>query len=414
MKKDRRSEVGREAVRAFERGEMRDQVMELIIGAGVRAIQGVLAESVSALCGDRYTRRTVEKPRRWGRQRGELVLGGRKVRIQRPRVRQAGREVPLPAYLDLQAEDPLQERALEQMLVGVSTRRYRRSLEEFPGLETASTSKSAVSRRFVAATAARLEALSAKPLHGVDWAAAMLDGLRFGDHVILVALGIDAGGRKHLLGLREGSTENATVSKELLADLAERGFPTERHLLFVIDGAKALYKALREVFGARAVIQRCQVHKKRNVLDQLPKHKRAQASRAMSQAYSQADCDLARQQLNNLERALAKDHPGAAASLREGLEETLTVKRLGLTGSLERSLSTTNPIESTNSVIRRVSGRVKRCRNGEMALRWVAAGLIEAERGFKRLKGYRAMSTLASALHAMDRENPVTPMRKAS
>ena len=281
MKKDRRSEVGREAVRAFERGEMRDQVMELIVGAGVKAIQGVLAESVTALCGERYARRAAEKPRRWGRQRGELVLGGRKVRIQRPRVRQAGREVPLPGYLDLQAEDPLQERVLEQMLVGVSTRQYRRSLEEFPGLETASTSKSAVSRRFAAATAERLAELTEKRLEGVDWAAVMIDGLRFGDHVILVALGIDAGGRKHLLGLREGSTENATDSKALLADLVDRGFPTDRHLLFVIDCAKALYKALREVFGARAIIQRCQVHKKRNVLDQLPKHKRAQASRAM-------------------------------------------------------------------------------------------------------------------------------------
>ena len=414
MKKDRRSEVGREAVASFERGKMRDQLMELIVGAGVKAIAGVLAESVTALCGERYGRRAAEEPRRWGRQRGELVLGGRKVQIQRPRVRQAGKEADIPAYWALQAEDPLQERALEQMLVGVSTRQYRRSLEEFPGLETASTSKSAVSRRFVAATAERLEALAEKSLQGVDWAAVMLDGLRFGDHVILVALGIDSGGRKHLLGLREGSTENATVCKELLGDLVERGFPTDRHLLFVIDGAKALAKALREVFGARAVIQRCQVHKTRNVLDQLPKHKRAHAAKALSQAYGQADQDLARQQLHNLERALAKDHPGAAASLREGLEETLTVKRLALTGALERSLSTTNPIESTNSVIRRVSGRVKRCRNGQMALRWVAAGLIEAARGFKRLKGYRAMPTLVSAMHALDRENPVTPMRKAS
>jgi transposase-like protein len=414
MKKDRRSEVGREAAASFERGKMRDQLMELIVGAGVKAIEGVLAESVTALCGARYGRRAAEEPRRWGRQPGELVLGGRKARIQRPRVRQAGKEVDIPAYWALQAADPLQERALEQMLVGVSTRQYRRSLEEFPGLETASTSKSAVSRRFVAATAERLEALTEKSLQGVDWAAVMLDGLRFGDHVILVALGIDAGGRKHLLGLREGSTENATVCKELLGDLVERGFPTDRHSLFVIDGAKALAKALREVFGARAVIQRCQVHKTRNVLDQLPKHKRAHAAKALSQAYRQADHDLARQQLHNLERALAKDHPGAAASLREGLEETLTVKRLALTGALERSLSTTNPIESTNSVIRRVSGRVKRCRNGEMALRWVAAGLIEAARGFKRLKGYRAMPTLVGALHALDRENPVTPMRKAS
>lgn len=414
MKEHRRSKVQQEAVASFKRGEMHGQVMELIVGAGVNVIWEVFAESVRELCGERHGRRAPDAPMRWGRQGGELVLGGRKVRVQRPRVRQAGREVPVPAYLELQAEDPLQGRAVEQMLVGVSTRKYGRSLETLPGLEVSSISKSAVSRRFVAATQARLTAFTSARLEDREWAVVMLDGLRFGAHVILVALGIDSGGNKHLLGMREGSTENATVCRELLAELIERGLPADRHLLFVIDGAKALRKALDEVFGSRALVQRCQVHKKRNVLDHLPDYKRPAISAALSQAYAADSHELALQQLQKLAQSLAKDHPGAAASLREGLEETLTVKRLGLTGSLERSLATTNPIENTNGTIRRVARGVKRCRDGQMALRWVVACLLEAQRGFHRLKGYRDMKSLKAALHTLDRANPVTALRKAS
>jgi transposase-like protein len=405
--RERKAQAGVDAV------ETRQVLMDLVIGAGLRVIGSTLADSVRELCGERYGRRSPEQPRRWGRQPGKLVLGGRRVRVMRPRARQAGKELTIPAYAAFQDEDPLHERALEQMLVGVSTRKYRRSLEEFAGLEDSGTSKSAVSRRFVAATAKQLEALLAKRLEGVEWTALMLDGLRFGPHLILVALGIDAGGNKHVVGLWEGATENAAVCRALLADLVDRGFPAERHLLVVLDGAKALRKAVDEVFADHALVQRCQVHKQRNVLDLLPKHKQSPVRAALARAYRADSHDSALGQLHTLMRVLSKDHPGAAASLKEGLEETLTVKRFGLDSALERSLATTNPIENLHSVTRGIAGRVKRCPNGETALRWVSAGVLEAERGFKRLKGYRAMPKLVIALHDLDTEQKMTALRKA-
>jgi transposase-like protein len=288
------------------------------------------------------------------------------------------------------------------MLVGVSTRKYARSLEPMPGVEDFGTSKSAMSRRLVAMTQAEVESLTSKRLEGTEWAVVMADGLHFGEHVVLVALGIDASGKKHLLGLREGSTENATICTELLSSLVERGLPQDRHLLFVIDGGKGLRKAIRNVFGSKAVVQRCQVHKKRNVLDHLPEHKRGQVKAALSQAYAAGSSETAEAQLKNIARSLSKSHPSAAESIREGLEETLTVKRLGVTGRLEKTLSTTNPIENANGTVRRVSRRVRRVRDGNMALRWVGASLLEAERGFRRLKGHREMSQLMGALRALD------------
>jgi transposase-like protein len=413
MSKHRKRVDRRKAFAGARHVDARELLLEVVIEQGLKAVHGLLAESVAMLCGARHVRRDADAPRRWGKQRGELVLGGRRVRLMRPRVRQGGREAIIPAYARFQEEDPLHERALEQMLVGVSTRKYRRSLEDFPGLEESGTSKSAVSRRFVAATTVRLEALLGKPLQGIEWVAVLIDGLRFGEHVILVALGIDAQGNKHLLGLREGATENATVCKDLLADLLERGFPDDRHLLFVLDGAKALRKAVHEVFAERALVQRCQVHKQRNVTGYLPDHMRPRIAAALGQAWRAENHDLAKRQLQNLVNALAKDHPSAASSLREGLEETLTVKRLGLTGTLERTLATTNPIENLNGSIRRVTGRVKRCRNGQMALRWIASALLEAEKGFRRVRGYRDISKLVTELRAQDNAANVTKLTKA-
>jgi transposase-like protein len=413
MSKHRKSGERKKAAGAVRDSETRALLLEVMIEQGLKAVYRLLAESVGMLCGARHSRREAEAPRRWGRQRGELVLGGRRVRLLRPRVRQGGREVIIPAYARFQEEDPLNERALEQMVVGVSTRKYRRSLEDFPGLEESGTSKSAVSRRFVAVTAARLEALLGKPLQGIEWVAVLIDGLRFGGHVILVALGIDAQGTKHLLGLREGATENATVCKDLLVDLLERGLPDDRHLLFVLDGAKALRKAVSEVFAERALVQRCQVHKQRNVTDYLPDQVRPRIASALGQAWRAETYDLAKRQLQNLVNVLAKDHPSAASSLREGLEETLTVKRLGLQGTLERTLATTNPIENLNGSVRRVAGRVRRCRGGQMALRWIAAALLEAAQGFRRVRGYRDLPQLVSMLRALDSTQKVTTLPKA-
>ena len=269
-------------------------------------------------------------------------------------------------------------------------------------MKSRGTSKSAVSRRFVAATAARVEEQLARPLGDLKLAVLMMDGIHFGEHVILVALGIDQSGKKHVLGLREGATENAASCTALLSNLVERGLDTTRSRLVVIDGGKALRRAVREVFGKRALVQRCQLHKKRNVLDQLPERMRASVSAALSQAYASRDKPTALRLLHNLERRLAKEHPGAAASLREGLEETLTVVGLGLPRALERTLATTNPIENLNSVARRVCGRVKRWRGGEMIVRWMVGAMSEAAKGFRRLKGHAGMPLLIAWLRRND------------
>jgi transposase-like protein len=377
---------------------------EVMIRGGMALVTALFQEELLKLCGSRYARGE-HLASRWGSQQGELVLGGRKVKLRRPRVRMDGEELVPPLYAELQSEDPLSDRALEQMLIGVSTRKYQRSLEPvIPDLKEFATSKSAVSRRFVARTSAQLEAALSKPLGGEEWVALMIDGIEFHEHVIVIALGIDATGKKHVLSFRQGSTENGTLCKEMLSEAVARGVPADRSILVVIDGGKGLRKAVNEVFGDYAVVQRCQVHKKRNVLDQLPEEMRAQVRSAMSQAYAASTYETALKQLKNQARVLAKDHTGAAESLKEGLEETLAVKKLGLTGALAKTLETTNPIENVNGGVRRVGGRVKRCRGGGMALRWVATGALEHATKFRRLKGYKDMPKLIAALRARDVE----------
>jgi putative transposase len=386
---------------------------ELMVKGGLAIAAALFNEELAQLCGPRYARGE-GLASRWGVRRGEVVVGGRKVKLPRPRVRRDGREVELETYRRLQAEDPLSERALEQMLVGVSTRKYARSLEEMPAeLEEAGISKSAVSRRFVAKTQAQLETALSQPLGSRTWLALLIDGIQFHEHVVLVVLGVDDTGDKHVLAFREGSTENATLCREMLADLVARGVPADRSLLVVIDGGKGLRRAVNDVFGRNALVQRCQVHKKRNVLDHLPESLRTQTSAALSEAYAAISHELALTQLQNLERSLAKKQPSAASSLREGLEETLTVKKLGLSGWLAKTLETTNPIENLNKGIRRVSGRVDRCRSGAMALRWVATGALESARGFRRLKGYAQISKLIAALRARDAELNAADVRRA-
>jgi putative transposase len=303
---------------------------------------------------------------------------------------------------------------MTQMLCGVSTRKYERSLESAEGFDDFGTSKSAVSRRFVALSKKRLEGLMSTSLTDIRWQAVMADALHFGEHTIVVALGIDETGKKHVLGLREGSTENATLCRELFAELVERGLPQDRHLLFVIGGGKGLRKGIRDVFGDRAEVQRCQVHKQRNVLEHLPEEKRPQVRSVLAQAYRAQTYETGLRQLENLAKTLDRDHPGAAASLREGLEESLTVKRLGLSGALERTLATTNPIENLNGSIRRISGRVRRCRGGSMALRWIAAAVLDAQQSFRRLKGVSEMHRLVDALKRLDHSPETLDVRPAA
>lgn len=382
--------------------EARAQLREVLIQGGLAVATAMLEEEVEKLCGPRYGRGE-GLASRWGHGPGEAVLGGRRVKLERPRVRQGKNEVPLETYEQFQAEDPLTERAVEQMLVGVSTRKYARSLEPvIPSLHETGTSKSAVSRRFVARTAAQLEVTLSEPLGDRAWVALMVDGLHFHEHLILIVLGIDESGTKHVLGFREGTTENQTICKELLADVVARGVPADRSLLVVIDGGKGLRKAVTDVFGQYALVQRCRVHKRRNVLEHLPEGERGPVRAALNEAYKSTSYETGLRLLENLARSLDKRHPSAAASLREGMEETLTVTRLGLTGALCKTLETTNPIENLNGGVRRVGGRVKRCRDGRMALRWVITAALESARTFRRLKGHRELPKLVAVLRDRD------------
>lgn len=385
---------------------VREALFDTVIVSGLEYVGEVLEEERSTLCGPRYQHDPQRTALRAGSVMSSLSLGGRRVEVERPRARSIdGRELSLASWRAWSARDPLERRAIEQMLVGVSTRRYARSLEPLPSeLKVRGIGKSMISERFVLGTARKLAALMGRKLGGLQLIAVMIDGVRFADHVVLAAIGIDTSGKKHVLGLREGATENVASCKALLADLVERGLATDRTLLFVIDGAKALHKAISDSFGERALIQRCREHKKRNVTDALPERMRSSVRSTMSQAYATRDAKRAARLLENLARRLEPDHPGAAASLREGLEETLTLTRLDLPESLERVLSSTNLIENLFSRVRDLAHRVKRWQGGTMILRWTAAGVLEAERSFRRIAGYRGLPKLIAGLRAHDAE----------
>ena len=354
-------------------------LFELMVQSGLQVLDALLEEDRTALCGPRYAHHADRHASRAGTVPSEVVLGGRKVAMQRPRVRAEGREVPLPTFQAVAQADPLNRRVVEQMLVGVATRHYARSLESVPaGVVSRSTSKSSVSRRFVAKTTAQLRAWQSAPLDGLDLVALLLDGVHLGDHCLVVALRIAADGQKHALGLWEGATENTAVCQSLLANLQSRGLRTDRSLLVILDGAQALHKATRAAFGEAALIQRCQVHKLRNILDHLPERQRPWVQAIVRRAYQATDVKTATRLLTDLAKRLDEEYPSAAGSVREGLDETLTVLTLHLSARLQRSLVTTNAAESLLSRTRHVKRNVKRWRGGQMMLRWVAAGVLEA------------------------------------
>ena len=398
---------------------VKDGLYDLVLGTGLRVFELLLEQERTKLCGARYQHNAGRDAVRWGYDpHAEVVLGGRRARVKRPRARSSsGKEVALPSWEQFSAEDPLLMRATEQMLVGVATRKYKRSLEPLPAeVCERGTSKSAVSRRFIEATEAQLQKWLAEPLGDFEIAVLMIDGIVCGAHTVLVALGIDEKGYKQVLGLSEGATENAATCTALLSNLVERGLKTDRTILVVIDGSKALGKSVRDVFGKRALIQRCQVHKQRNVLEHLPEAMRGQIGTLLAASYRSSDPQRAMLLLKGIARRLERKHPGAAASLREGLEETLTVAAFRLPPALARTLSTTNPIENLNGRIRDVSGNVKRWQGGSMVLRWVAGALGEATKGFRRLKGYRDMPKLVAALRAQDARlgTPLADAEKAA
>ena len=380
-------------------------LMELAVATGLQVLQQMLEDDRAAICGARYRHDGRRVASRGGTTPSAVIFGGRKVVMARPRVRSGRREVALPTWQAMTHTDPLTTRVLQQVLMGVATRRYAASLEPVgPGVRTRGTSKSAVSRRFVAATAAQVEAWQTRPLADLDLAVLFLDGVRFGRECLVVAVAIDATGHKHVLGLWQGSTENATVCQALLSNLAERGLRTDRSLLIVMDGSKALAKAVTQTFGRAAWIQRCHVHKVRNVVDYVAKADQAWVRQRLQGALRADGAATARRQLLALARQLDARYPSAAASVREGLEELVTALDLPVRSLLRRALVNTNTIESLIGRLRHVHRNVTRWRGAAMVRRWAVAGLVEATRGFKRIKGAADMRALVNVLRTRDQE----------
>lgn len=374
---------------------------ELCIETGRRVLMAMQETDREVLCGPKGRHDPQRSASRGGSTPSRVALGGREIDIPRLRARGAEGELQLPSFQWAADRDPLNEHTLSMIAAGASMRQYARTLDPLPeGVGESGVSKSAVSRRFVALSTRQLGEFLSRPLDPGDWRVVYIDGKVFAEHCVLIALGVQADGTKQVLGLREGATENARVVKALIGDLVERGLSTERPLLFVIDGAKALRKAIRDVFGDYGLVQRCQVHKRRNILAHLPEALHASVERTLRDAYGSDSVSLARRRLERLASSLEREHPGAAASVREGLEETLTVLRLGVSGTLRATLSTTNPIENLNSVVERYTKNVKRWRGGQMIERWVAAGLLDAEKRFRRVRGYRDLVHLTAALDA--------------
>ena len=385
--------------------DARAELMELAVASGMKVLHVMLEEDRTAVCGPRYAHLSDRQAVRAGTVPSEVVFGGRKVAIQRPRVRSHGHEVPLPTFQAVADTDPLNRRVVEQMLLGVATRQYERSLEPIGGeVITRGTSKSAVSRRFVTRTTAQLNTWRSMSLDTLDLVALMVDSVHVAEHCVVVALGIDTTGKKHALGLWHGSTENTTVCQSLLANLQSRGLRTDRSLLIILDGSTALHRAVTNLFGQAALIQRCQVHKRRNVLEHLPERQRPWVRAILNRAYARPDVATARRLLLDLARRLEDQYPSAAESVREGLDETLTVLTLGISDRLRHSLATTNAIESLLSRTRHVKRNVKRWRSGTMVVRWLAAGILEATKGFRRLQGKPEMPKFVAALRARDQQ----------
>jgi putative transposase len=390
-------------------GSAREGLLALAVRTGLQVMTAMFEEDVTRLCGPGGQHNPDRAGYRHGTEAGSVTLGGRRIPVTRPRVRAAdgSGELHLTSYDLFSSTEVLGQLAMEKMLAGLSSRRYPRGLEpagQAVEAQAASTSRSAVSRRFVAATETALSELMSRRLDGLDLVALMVDGVHFGEHTCVVALGIGIDGTKHPLVVEEGSTENATLVTGLITGLRERGLDVARPILAVLDGAKALSRAVKDVFD-QPLIQRCQQHKIRNVIDKLPDRLRAVTERRMRQAYHAESALKAEAELEALVRELGKTHPGAAASLREGMTETLTILRLGVPPTLARTLRSTNPIESMIEICRDHSKNVKRWRDGTMALRWCAAGMLEAGHQFRRVNGHLHLPRLRTALEAHFNKN---------
>lgn len=374
------------------------------LAAGLEALAGMMDADALAACGQRHERGRRRKAYRWGKTKGKIGFHGGKVEIARPRLRGFdGKELALPSWEGALTEDWLGKWAMNQMLINVSTRKFQRSMRlpegDVPAKKGAGLSKSAASRHFVALSTARLKEWMASDLSGLDLLVIQIDGIHMDtDMTLVAAVGVDGNGDKHPLGAVEGATENAATVQALIDNLVERGLDPAVPRLFIVDGAKALSKAIRASFGRDVAIQRCQIHKARNIMERLPKSTHAQVRRVLRQAWEMDDADRAEQLLRNLARRLEKDWRGVSASILEGLDEMLTVTRLGLPPELRRSLACTNIIENVMGTVRRVCRNVKYWRSPSMALRWTGAAMLEAAKGFRRPRGCKQLPLLMAAL----------------
>jgi transposase-like protein len=378
-------------------------------GVALEVMQAVMEFEILSVAGPKGKHQAQRGYSRWGHNPGSVVIDGTKVRCEVPRVvaKESRKTQQLKSYGLFQQTGELVRRAYRDLIRGVSTRRFAEGVEDF--VRAHGISASTISRHMVKATAQKVEELFTRSLAELDLVVLMLDGVDVGGHTVVIALGIDSKGKKHILGLRQGATENTAVAKGLLEELVERGLRTERPMLVVIDGAKALRRAVTDVLGEKTPVQRCTVHKKRNVLDYLAKSERPWVSRRMTQAYNENDEAKARKQLLSLANELQRINPSAAKSLLEGFEETLTVQRLGLPQELRCSLRSTNIIESANNGVRDGSRNVKNWQGGTKVERWTAASLLDREKNFRAINGCKHMNALIVAL-----ENYTKPETEAA
>jgi len=380
-------------------GLLKEGLHNLAVEVGRLVAAGLLEDEVERLCGGRYEHRPQERTAtRHGGQRGWAMVAGQKVPIARPRVRRTdgGGEAQLAIYRLLQNPENLRGAVLRRIVHGVSARNYEQVVER--ARRSFGVKRSSVSRHYVRVMADRIRQFCERRWDEVRFVAIIIDGKSFAQEMMVAVLGITAAGKKQILGLRQGATENAQVCKELLESLRERGVRTDVPTLFVLDGAKALHAAVKSVWGDNALVQRCQVHKKRNVKEHLAESHWPELAKRLAEAYGETDYVRALSLLKKTATWLEGINPDAAASLREGMEETLTVVRLGVVAELRQTLSNTNVIESAFSVVEQVTGRVKRWRPGDMRWRWCVAGLLHAEQHFRRVDGYRHIPALLTAL----------------
>jgi transposase-like protein len=384
-------------------GAAREGLLALSVGVGLGVVHELMELEVEDVVGAKGKHNPDRVAKRHGHENGSMTLGGRRVKVRRPRMRTTDdeHELPVQSYEHFADRDPLTRAVMDRMLAGVSTRRFA-PVGEPVGSEveqaSASTGKTAVSDMFIERTRTALSELMSRRLEDVRLAVMMLDGLEIAERTHVVALGISTEGVKIPLGLWEGSTENATLARTLLADLVDRGLDPEQAILFVIDGGKALRRAIKDVFGEQALVHRCHRHKERNVMDLLPERDRPVVRARMRAAWALADPELARQRLELLASELDQSWPDAAGSLREGMEDTLTLRRLGITGQLPKTLCSTNPCESMIEIVRYTQRNVKRWHDGDMRKRWTAAGMLVAEQQFRRIIGYRHLAKLVIAI----------------